>query len=237
MAEHFDPAVLADLLALIAHDLRNPLSALQSNISFVGSVLRPEDEDAREAMADAIISCDGVLRIIDNAELLGMELGGRRDFEKLPVKLSALIEEVANRCRTTAQSYGVEVMVAARTDGSADDVLTHREMLGRALTNLIQNSIQHAPAGSAVRVSIRSEPDRWVAVVEDDGPPLAKELSQAAFSGRGQTAAKGSSQGRYSRGMGLFAAALAAARAGASVKGVQQAGSSGNAFELSVARA
>lgn len=237
MSETLDSVVLAALLGLIAHDLRNPLSALQSNVGFVRSILRPEDEDAGEAMTDAMISCEGLLRIIDNLELLGMELGGRWDFEKLPVGLSALVEEVAGRCQSAAGSYGVSVSVAAPTDPGSDRVLAHREMLARALTNLIQNAIQHAPSGSVVRVSVRSEPDRSVTVVEDDGPPMAGGLARLAFTGPGQTAAKSSSGGRYSRGVGLFAAALAAARAGARVQSVARGDGQGNAFELSVARA
>jgi signal transduction histidine kinase len=237
VAATFDSALLADLLGLIAHDLRNPLSALQSNVSFVSSILGAEDEDAREAMTDALISCEGLLRIIDNVELLSMELGGTREFERLPVGLGALVDEVAARCQSMARSHGVELTVAPRDARASDSVSAHREMLGRALSNLIQNAIQHAPPGTVVRVSLRSEPERCVAVVEDDGPALANELRQTVFTAPGQVASKGSSHGRYGRGIGLFGASLAAARAGASVQSVPRAGAPGNAFELSAARA
>lgn len=236
MAEELDPSIVADLLGLIAHDLRNPLSALQSNVSFVSTMVGSEDEDACEAISDALVSCDGLQRIIDNIELLAMRIRGARELDQFPVALGALLDEVAARSQATARSHGVELNVAPRERSGGDQVPAHREMLARALSNLIHNSIQHAPPGSVVRLSVRSDGDRIVAVVEDDGPALAEELSKLAFTAPGQLASKGLVHGRYSRGIGLFSAAVAATAAGAFVRTVAGPNGQGNMFELTISR-
>ena len=48
----------------------------------------------------------------------------------------------------------------------------------RALTNLIDNAVRHAPGSAAVRVSLRREGSQADVVVEDDGPGPPGELHQ-----------------------------------------------------------
>ena len=52
MKEELSSELISSLLGLFAHDLRNPLSALHSNVSFLGSVLGTGDNDAREGLED-----------------------------------------------------------------------------------------------------------------------------------------------------------------------------------------
>jgi anti-sigma regulatory factor (Ser/Thr protein kinase) len=87
----------------------------------------------------------------------------------------------------------------------------------RSLGNLIFNAIQHG-GGSKVSVQIRSEGDNGMILVSDSGFPLATKLRENAFTAAGQLACKSDPDGRYSRGLGLFAAGVAAALAGAAVQ-------------------
>jgi signal transduction histidine kinase len=90
-------------------------------------------------------------------------------------------------------------------------------MLMRALCNLIRNSIQHA--GESGKVSVRAVRDgaQLVVAVTDSGVALAPEVGEQAFTAEGQLSTKNVSGGRYSRGLGLYAARIAAGIAGASV--------------------
>jgi signal transduction histidine kinase len=51
-------------------------------------------------------------------------------------------------------------------------------LIERALTNLIDNAVRHAPGNHAVRVSLRREGEQAQIVVEDAGPGLPEELHQ-----------------------------------------------------------
>ncbi|MDF3070523.1 MAG: hypothetical protein K0R38_6124 [Polyangiaceae bacterium] len=46
MKEELSSELVSALLGLFAHDLRNPLSALHSNVSFLGSVVGSADTEA-----------------------------------------------------------------------------------------------------------------------------------------------------------------------------------------------
>ncbi len=232
--DRLEPGLIGDLLGLIAHDLRNPLSALHSNVSFLDSVFVDADEDTREALADAIVSCDGLLHIIDNLDLLAHVLRGAQLMPSGPVPLASVVAEAASRVAGAATSHGVELVVDPGLESLATRVQAHRDMLGRALGNLLHNAIQHGGAAAPVRVSACEEDGRAYVRVVDGGTPLAEELRESGFSAVGQLSSKGLGAGRYGRGIGLYSARVAAHAASATVRWFQP-DSGGNGFELSLA--
>src|SRR5690606_3048732 len=80
LAEPLTAEVLGELLGLLAHDLRNPLSALHSNVGYLGSLSERYDDDAKEAIADALLSCDSLRTVIDSVEILSHVLTGTTGF-------------------------------------------------------------------------------------------------------------------------------------------------------------
>ena len=235
MPEPLEPAVLGQLLGLLAHDLRNPLSALHSNLGYLTSVLAEGDGDAREAVTDGLVSCDGLAHIIDNIDLLGQSMRDGIRPDATPMDVSALVSDVVVSCRAMAESHGVSVewQGGVKEPASAQGP---RALVARALSNLIRNSIQHSPSGATVHVSVRLSPDLLSVLVEDAGTPLVGAIRTGAFTPAGQGGAKSVPNGRYSRGLGLFAAALAAAAAQATVRAVDPPRGGGNAFELVLTR-
>jgi len=233
--DRLESDLVGGLLGLIVHDLRNPLSALHSNASFLQSVRDVTSPDAKEALEDVSASCEALGHIIDNVELLALALRGERRFEQNSFSVRELISDALSRSKSLAASYSVRVEFTPSSDADVR-LATSREMLGRALGNLIKNGIQHAQDGVPVRISTRVEGSRVLLLVEDGGVPVAADFRDKAFTAEGQVSAKGQVGARYSRGVGLFAARLAAEAAGAQVRAVSPPSGTGNAFELSVAR-
>jgi len=226
--------LIGGLLGLIVHDLRNPLSALHSNASFLQTARDTTGEDSKEALEDISASCEALGHIIDNMELLSLQLRGERRFEQNSFSVRDLIADAMSRSRSLAVSYGVRVEFTPSADADVK-VTTSREMLGRALGNLVRNAIQHAQDGVPVRISARAEASRVVLLVEDAGVGVSGEFQDKVFNAEGQVSAKGQVGARYSRGIGLYAARLAAEASGAEVRAVTPPSGSGNAFELSIA--
>ncbi|NNK06236.1 MAG: ATP-binding protein, partial [Myxococcales bacterium] len=72
---------------------------------------------------------------------------------------------------------------------------------------LLHNTRANLPDGRAT-VRVYQRGNRVVIEVQDAGEAIAPELRTAAFTLEGQQALKGRSDGRYSRFVGLFAAAV-----------------------------
>jgi signal transduction histidine kinase len=235
-AETIEPQLIGEMLGLLAHDLRNPLSALHSNLGYLDTVLSSHDGEAREAVEDGVVSCDGLSHVIDNVDLLGQVLRGGLRVQRSPSPAAPLIAGAVERCQPAARSHGLtlELDAQARQLHAAVDV--GRDLATRALTNLIRNSIQHAPPSSTVTVTASLEGKSVCVQVRDSGSPLTDDIRESAFTAEGQVAAKGRANSRYSRGMGLYCARLAAKLCGAEIVVLETPAQGGNVFQLSLPR-
>ncbi|HMJ13054.1 MAG TPA: HAMP domain-containing sensor histidine kinase [Polyangiaceae bacterium] len=235
MEDDLEPEIIGELLGLLAHDLRNPLSALHSNVGFLGSALEGMDPEMQEALSDTLVSCDGLAHIIDNMEVLALALSGRSALPATRFDLRPLLSEAVARNQALARSHDVELVLDSELATPAH-VQSHRDMLARAIGNLVRNSIQHASGGPSVHVSLQSSGSDYVVRVEDGGMPLSEQLRTEGFTARGQLVAKSARGGRYSRGLGLFSARVSAEAAGAKVRAATDSPDS-NLFELVLPRA
>jgi len=231
MKEELSSELVSALLGLFAHDLRNPLSALHSNVSFLGSVVGVGDTEAHEALEDVAASSDALGHITDNLELFAIALDGAKQREPHEFPLRELLREAAQKSRRFAESYRVSLEVDAESGGNLR-AFANRDMLQRALSNLIRNAIQHAGETGKVTVQASQQGTELVIGVTDSGVPLSVEMGEQAFTAEGQLSTKNVSGGRYSRGLGLYAARIAASVAGARVRGGTTA--SAPRFELCV---
>jgi len=232
MKEELSSELVSALLGLFAHDLRNPLSALHSNVSFLGSVVGAADTEAHEALEDVAASSDALGHITDNLELFAMALDGCKPREGHEFPVRELLREAGQKSRRFAESYRVALEVDAESGGNLR-AFANRDMLLRSLSNLIRNAIQHAGETGKVLVRAAREGGEVTISVTDSGQPLSVEMGEQAFSAEGQLSTKNVSGGRYSRGLGLYAARIAGNIAGATVRG-RAAPSSEARFDLCI---
>src|SRR5271156_1332893 len=156
-----EPTGFRDLLALLAHDMRNPLAALLTNVNFVrGSADRTTEVE--EALADAILSCNVLERLIANVDVLARAasagVGSRR-----AIRLRAAVNEAVTRIRPQAALVEVDLDVVA-TD--LDPVIwVESDAFGRALDNVLSNALQYSPARAKVSVEVSRHGDRAVVTV------------------------------------------------------------------------
>ncbi len=225
-----DRKLIGELLGILAHDLRNPLSALNSNLGYLGSVLMGTDPDASEAIEDGVVSCDGLSHIIDNVDLFGQMLRGEVKVRSVAVPVQAIVGAAVESCQSAAKSHGLSISATDSSEHLHLMIEASRDLAARALANLIRNSIQHAPTGSTVAVGVHEGPAGSVVVrVTDEGSSLGVS-GTSAFTAMGQLHAKANLNSRYSRGLGLYSAALAASLCKASLQARDLPG--GSCFEL-----
>src|ERR1041384_2124823 len=133
MKEELDAELVSALLGLFAHDLRNPLSALHSNVSFLGSVVTAGDSEAHEALEDVAASSDALGHITDNLELFALALDGAKRREPLEFPLRELLREASLKSRRFADSYRARLEVDV--DSAVElRCLANRDMLLREAT-------------------------------------------------------------------------------------------------------
>jgi signal transduction histidine kinase len=146
-----------------------------------------------------------------------------------------VLDDVVARHQSLAASHGVALEF--RVGPPAGWVMSNRDMLARAAGNLVRNAIQYGSPGGSINIGVCHEPGRWVVRVEDTGPTLSPDLVGRAFDAEAQVDLKSATGGRYSRGLGLFAARLAADSIGATVRADALPDGAGSVLELGLPEA
>jgi signal transduction histidine kinase len=102
-------------------------------------VVASTDNEAHEALEDVAASSDALGHITDNLELFAIALDGAKRREPHEFPLRELLREAGQKSRRFADSYRVTLEMDA--DSAAEmRGLANREMLLRALSNLIRNA-------------------------------------------------------------------------------------------------
>jgi K+-sensing histidine kinase KdpD len=212
-----DPPVLGQMLELLAHDLRNPLSALHSNLGYLRTIAARETvpADVPDAIADGLVSCDGLAHIIDNVSQLAQLLRSAPLPTSPPDLVEAFVSDALQRAAGVAKAYGAKVEVTTASEARGLRLSVGREPFSRALTNLVLNAIQCSPRRSPVAVVLERGGEQLHIRVHDMGAPLGHD---DPFGIVAQLATKTSSEGRYNRWLGLYIAAIAARAMGGSLQ-------------------
>jgi signal transduction histidine kinase len=187
-----------DVLGVVAHDLRSPLTAICMKSALIRKGTDP---------ASAIRHAGAIERIAARMEVLIRMLldvasidGGRFVVSPEPTEAEWLLEDVREVCGELAASRCVSLEVPAA--GPALAVMADRERIGQALGNLVANAIKFTPPGGAVVVQVAPIGDAACFSVSDSGPGIAPEQQACVFE-RFWQAQQGDKRGA---GLGLYIA-------------------------------
>ena len=189
-------ALKSALLQSVSHDLRSPLATIRA----AAGTLRPDsdlDEAGRAASADAIEREVARLdRIVANLLDLGRIEAGALRAEVDVFELDDLAGRTVDRLASRLAGHELRLDVGA-LPVAADPVF-----LDEALTNLLDNALKFAGAGSAIRVSSATVGDRARLTVEDGGPGVPDDELDRIFEPFYRGPATGQ-LGRAGTGIGL----------------------------------
>jgi len=155
----------------MAHDLRSPVSRMKARLE--QALGRTPDAEAQAAIAGAIEEADSLHRLLDTAlEISRAEAGiGRDQFTRFAI--GPMLEDMAEVYGPLAEDRGFAIAVDAPPEL---EIFAHRELLVRALSNLVDNALKYAAGGSAIRIAAHRTDTHAIDVsVDDDGPGLSED--------------------------------------------------------------
>lgn len=153
-------ATLGTFAATVAHEVRNPLTAVALTIAMLRRE-RPDDHDL-DLIAEELERLD---LVVD--EVLSFSRGMR--CEPVDTDLAPLAADAVRLLRRQAQHAGVELAAEGALRARVDP-----RRIRQLLLNLALNAIQACSGGRGTRVAIRL--GGGVLAVEDDGPGVPAEL-------------------------------------------------------------
>ena len=167
-----------EVLGVVAHDLRNPLSATGAVLQLLGDGKMPP-EDRERLIGAGRRSVEQMNRLIgDLLDVMRME-AGRLTLEMEDVSVAAILAQADESAQHLAEERHIELTVP--TPEKSLQVRGDRGRLAQVFSNLVGNAIKFTPEGGKVSLTARRENDEIVFEVADNGPGLSKEQMTHLF--------------------------------------------------------
>lgn len=189
-----------NFLAMLTHDIKNPLAVVLGFTGLLGEIGELNDEQ-RDLVARMEANATTVLTLVANYLNLTQIENGELVLNLRPVAISEVVESVAAQYRGQAEQY--DITLNCEIDGTLGVIPADAMALERVLTNLLHNALKFTPEAGRVTLRARREGDAVAIRVSDTGIGIAPGELASIFQPyrRGTTR-----QPREGVGLGLFIA-------------------------------
>jgi signal transduction histidine kinase len=172
-------ATVGRLSLKVAHEVRNPIAAIELNAEMLGDIVQdgrgPEMEEAAallNAIRDQVAALDALTE-----EYLAFARFPRAQFEE--DSINDMVMAVTDFIRPVAGRQGIALRVTA--DPAVPPMEIDRALLRQAVLNLIKNGLEALSQGGTLTVTTRRVDDTVEIAVSDTGPGIPPEVGKRLF--------------------------------------------------------
>jgi signal transduction histidine kinase len=170
-------AAMGALVGGVAHEVRNPLFGISSLLDAFDATLQSSEELSSfgRGLRQETDRLTGVMQAL-------LEYGRPVSEERIPMSLEVILGEAVQLCRRIAAERGINLTLSI-PEALPSVPMDRTRMLG-VFRNLVENGIQHSPAGGSVALAARLDPKRnaWIEVqVRDSGPGFPEGERERVF--------------------------------------------------------
>src|SRR5262245_30620909 len=167
-----------EFLAVLAHELRNPLSPIRNGVQ----LLRLGDgvSDLRGQTLDMIDRQAGhLVRLVDDLLDVSRITSGKMALQKTALELSTVVASAVETCRPAIDAARHSLVL----DLPAESLLVHVDFvrLAQVVSNLLSNAARYTVAGGRIELKVRREARDAVISVADNGIGIAPEILPRVF--------------------------------------------------------
>jgi signal transduction histidine kinase len=219
-------------LAILSHDLRNPLNSIAMSASLLPRLLQPATEAVKVA-SQISTNAEVMARMIsDLLDYTRTRLGAGMPVSPTPMDLGTLCRELHNEFRSAHPNRKIDFRSEGDVSGRWD-----ADRLRQAISNLLGNAIQHSPETAPIELRLSGETSDVVLVISNGGPPIPPGELSKIFDPlvRGSSAEHPKVNRPGSIGLGLYIARAIVDSHGGSVA-VTSTQASGTSFTVRLPR-
>ena len=191
--------VREQFIAVLGHDLRNPLAATAAGVRMLQQreQLSARGHSILAEMENSLARASGL--VDDVLDLARGSLGGGLVINRnADAPLTPVLEQVIAEIRAIAPDHRIDARVAIE-----EPVFCDRPRLAQLASNLLANAATHGSTDQPIRLSAATEGDSFVLSVANDGGPIPEEVRSRLF----QPFFRGDARpSRNGLGLGLFIA-------------------------------
>lgn len=169
-----------EFLAMLAHELRNPLNAIAAAIALHDRISEKNDRTAR-LRASVLRQTKNLSRLVDDLLDVSRLTRGRIPLKKEPADLASIVRNVAAGCQPLLDSRQQRLSITVPPHAVPIDADPLR--LEQAIMNLVSNASKFSDLGGAIEVALEAtetEGRAWLRV-RDHGIGIASEDLTSVF--------------------------------------------------------
>jgi signal transduction histidine kinase len=186
----------SNVLAMVAHELRNPLAIISMNADFIAD--RVLDEEVREPATEVQHSVARMSRLLQDLIDLARIEGGSFRIVKRPVDVGTLLNEILAAYGPLSSKRGLNLVCEAREPGIV--ATFDHDRIVQVLSNLICNAMKFTAPGGTVSLLMERRDDHIELAVKDTGAGMPAQALPHVFNRFWQ----GSSEPATGLGLGLY---------------------------------
>jgi signal transduction histidine kinase len=217
-------------LAILAHDLRNPLNSIMMSAGVVSmnGKADPESTDAATRIAASAAAIGQM--VTDLLDFAGTGVGSAMPLSPAPMDLAKLCQEVFDEFRAAHPHCTFKFQPDDDLTGTWD-----ASRLRQVLSNLLGNAAQHGGSDCGVSLSATAEGEDIVLAVHNGGNPIPPEFLPTIFEPLVRGSRRDGPRRPGSIGLGLYIAREIILAHGGTI-GVQSSKESGTTFTARLPR-
>ncbi len=214
-----------DLTNFIVHDLKGPISTIIANLDMLS--YEPLSPQQSEYLSIAIEDTYKMQRMVMNIlDVLKLEESKIEMFRE-ETDICRLAEREISSLRSAAARKNIDVVL----EGESPPCFIDENLIGRTLSNLLLNALEHSPGGSRIMVTVRYDgaARETVVAVSDQGTGIPDELKDKVFDKFFQVRKEGRDQRKTTTGLGLTFCKIVVTAHGGSIR-AEDSGEGGARF-------
>ena len=218
-----------EFLAILSHELRNPLQPLQTAVE----VLEHDPDAPVPARIRNIIQrqVHHITRLVDDLLDIARLNAGKLELRREPVSLQQIVDEAVQSCLASSEKRGHKLEVL----GSKTPVIVHGDpiRLVQVVCNFLNNAVKYTEPNGLIRVEWGADDGDGYVRVTDNGKGIPRELLPSIFDMFVQERTEPSGAGGLGLGLGLVKRLIE--MHGGSVRASSPGPGQGSTFEMRVA--
>jgi PAS domain S-box-containing protein len=192
-----------NFLAMLAHELRNPLAPIRNGLQLLRMV-DPASEPAEQARAIMERQVDHLVRLVDDLMDVSRITRGKIEMRKEPVDLGSIVLSAVETSRPAIEAARHRFNLSLPSEAIVVDADFVR--IAQVVANLLNNAAKYTDNGGEISLVAQREGDEAVIRVRDNGIGISPEMMSRLFQMFAQ------SQDSLSRSRGGLGIGLALAR-------------------------
>jgi len=172
-------ATVGRLSLKVAHEVRNPISAIELNAEMLNDIVRGRPDRDMEEAAGLVTAIRDQVNALDalTEEYLAFARFPRPHFEEESV--NHLVQELADFVRPVATRQGLTVSVAI--DPNVPMMEIDRGLLRQAALNLVKNGLEALSSGGELTIASRFDGETVEISVSDSGGGIPSDVAPRLF--------------------------------------------------------